>query len=320
MIRRYLRLAPAVLALSAATVQAQPLAGKKILFVNSYHEGYAWSDGEEKGARTALAGSGVDLRFVRMDTKRHQDEAFRKQAAEKAKAEIAAYRPDVVIVADDPAVQYLLKASYRDARLPFVFCGVNWDASKYGLPYRNATGMIEVAPVKELLENLRALAKGSRVGYLTSDSETEHIENPHFKRVLGIAFAREKFARTFAEWKQAFLEMQRETDMIFLGNVAGINDWSEAEARAFVAASSKVPTATAYDFMMPYAMLGFTKIEEEQGAYAATTALRILRGESPSAIPIVANKQSKIFMNLKLASGAGVVFKPEIVRSAQVVQ
>ncbi|WP_242392829.1 ABC transporter substrate-binding protein [Anaeromyxobacter oryzisoli] len=320
MIRLLLRLAPALLALSTTTAQAAPLAGKKVLFVNSYHEGYPWSDGEEKGARAAFAGSGVELRFIRMDLKRHPDDAFRNQAADKARAEIEAYRPDVVVVADDPAVRYVLEDHYKNARLPFVFCGVNWDASKYGLPYKNATGIVEVAPVKELLKNLRAYAKGSRIGYLTVDSETERIENPHYKKTLGITFAKEKFAKTFAEWKQAFLEMQRDTDMIFLGNVTGIQGWNEAEAKAFVAANTKVPSATAYDFMMPYAMLGFTKIEEEQGAYAATTALRILKGEAPSAIPVATNKQSKIFMNLKLAKAAGIVFAPGIVRNAQVVQ
>lgn len=320
MLRSFLRVVPAVLALCATTAQAQSLAGKKVVFVNSYHDGYPWSDGEEKGARTALAGSGVELQFVRMDTKRHQNEAFRKQAGAKAKAEIDAIRPDVVIVADDPAVQYVLEAYYRDAKLPFVFCGINWDATKYGLPYTNTTGMVEVAPVKAMLENLRAHAKGNRIGYLTVDSETERIEAPSYSKALGITFARQKLAKSFGEWKQAFLEMQKETDMVFLGNIAGIKDWNEGEAKAFVAANTKVPSATAYDFMMPYAMLGFTKIEEEQGAFAGTAALRILRGEKPAAIPVATNHQSKVLMNLKLAAAAGVVLRPEIVRTAQVVQ
>ena len=137
------------LALHAAPATAQ--AGKKILFINSYHEGYAWSDGEEKGAKAALAGSGAELRFHRMDTKRHQEEAFRVKAGQKAREEIEAWKPDLVIVADDPAVKYVLQQYYKGAKVPFVFCGVNWDATKYGLPYPNATGMLEVAPVMEFV-------------------------------------------------------------------------------------------------------------------------------------------------------------------------
>ncbi|MCP4577871.1 MAG: hypothetical protein GY846_16480 [Deltaproteobacteria bacterium] len=77
---------------------------------------------------------------------------------------------DVVIAADDNASKYLIKPFYKDAGLPFVFCGVNWDASNYGFPYRNVTGMIEVAGAKELVKILQGYAKGSRVALLADDT------------------------------------------------------------------------------------------------------------------------------------------------------
>lgn len=316
---KLLLLLTTLLTLSAAPARAADLAGKKVLFINSYHEGYPWSDGEEKGARTALAGSGVELKFLRMDTKRHGEEPFRKAAAEKAKAEIEAFKPDLVIVVDDPAVKYVLQAHYKNAKLPFVFAGVNWDATKYGLPYQNATGMVEVAPVKAIMASLRPYAKGDRIGYMTVDSETERIEGPMYEKTIGAPFTVARYTKTFAEWKEAFLKMQGEVDMILFGNTAGLPDWNEAEAKAWVLANTRLPSGCAYDFMMPFAMLGLTKIEEEQGAWAGTTALRILKGEAPSAIPVAANKESKNFINVKLATKAGVVFKPELVRSATVV-
>lgn len=319
--RRTLQLASAVI-VAAIALHASPAAaqaGKKILFINSYHEGYPWSDGEEKGAKAALSGSGVELRFLRMDTKRHQEESYRVKAGQKAREEIDAWKPDLVIVADDPAVKYVLEAHYKNAKLPFVFCGVNWDATKYGLPYANATGMVEVAPVKELVANLRAQAKGGRLGYLSVDTETERIEAPAYAKVIGSPFAVQVLAKSYAEWKAAFLKMQADTDMVLFGNTTGLKDFDAKEAAAFVLASTRVPTGCAYDFMMPYAMLGFTKIEEEQGAWAATTALRILKGEAPGSIAVAQNRQSKILMNLKIAGAAKVVFRPEIVRNAQVV-
>jgi ABC-type uncharacterized transport system substrate-binding protein len=316
---KLLLLLPALLALLAVPARAADLAGKKVLFINSYHQGYPWSDGEEKGARTALANTGVEVRFLRMDTKRHQDEPFRKAAAEKARAEIESFGPDVVILVDDPAVKYVLQAHYKNAKLPFVFAGVNWDASKYGLPYQNATGMLEVAPVKAIMASLRPYAKGDRIGYMTVDSETERIEGPMYEKTIGAPFTVARYTKSFAEWKEAFVKMQGEVDMILFGNTAGLADWDEAEARAWVLANTKLPSGCAYDFMMPFAMLGLTKIEEEQGAWAGTTALRILKGEPPSAIPVATNKDSKSFINVKLATKAGVVFRPELVRSAAVV-
>lgn len=310
--------------LAGLTVVALPahaqLAGKKVMFVNSYHEGYPWSDGEEKGAKLVLEPAGVKVVFVRMDVKRHQgDAAFARAAAQRAKAEIDAEKPDVVLLSDDPAVKELLVPYYKDATLPFVFCGVNWDAAKYGLG-KNATGMLEVALVKELIGGLKEYAKGTRVGFLTVDSETERIEGPYYKKALGLSFTSERYVKTLAEWKDAFQRMQGEVDILFLGNFAGINDWNEADAAAFAMANSKIPSGSIYDFMMPYVMLGYTKIAEEQGAWAGKNALEILKGASPASIPVAANKQAKIFINARLAAKAGIVFKPELVKVAEVVR
>jgi ABC-type uncharacterized transport system substrate-binding protein len=304
-------------ALLAVAVTARAQAGKKVIVVNSYHEGYEWSDGEEKGSRTVLEPAGVKIEYFRMDTKRHQDEAFRKQAGEKARAMIEAEKPDAVILYDDVAVKYVLAQHFKASPIPFVFAGVNWDASKYGLG-KNATGMLEVSLVKELLDGLKVYAKGTRVGFLTVDSETERIEGPYYKKALGLSFAAEVYVKTFAEWKAAFQKMQSEADVIFLGNYAGINDWNDAAAVQFHAANARVPTGTIYDFMMPYAMLGYTKIAEEQGEHAGRTVLEILKGKSPASIPVVPNRKAKIYVNAKLASQAGIVFKPELVRTAQV--
>ncbi len=317
---RFLLLAcVASLGLSAAPARAQ-LAGKKVLFVNSYHEGYPWADGEEKGARMALQGSGVKLDFVRMDLKRHQgDTAFATAAAQRVKAEIETSKPDVVILADDPAVQLVLVPFFNGSVRPFVFCGVNWDASRYGLG-KNATGMVEVSLVKEMLTALKDYAKGQRLGFLTADAETEHIEGPYYRKALGLSFTREHYAKTLADWKDAFLKMQSEVDVLFIGPSAGINDWNDADAAAFVQANSRIPSSTIYDFMMPLAMIGYTKVAEEQGAWAGKNALEILKGASPASIPVAANKQAKILINARLAAKAGIVFKPELVKVAEVVR
>ncbi len=306
------------LALSAAPALAQ--SGKKVLFVNSYHQGYEWSDGEEEGAAKVLRASGVTVEFFRMDTKRHGDEAAKKQAGLDAKAAIERLKPDLVIVSDDNAVKYLLQPFYKDAALPFVFCGVNWDASGYGLPYGNATGMLEVALTTQLVDKLKDYAKGKRVGFLTVDTETERSEQKAYHEQLKLEFAQERFVKTLADWKAAFKELQGQVDVLLLGNFAGINDWNEAEARAWAEANTRIPSGGMYDFMMPFTMLGLVKIAQEQGIWAGKTALAILKGGKPSAIPIARNKEGQIMLNVKLASKAGVVFKPELVRNAVVVK
>jgi ABC-type uncharacterized transport system substrate-binding protein len=306
------------LALSAAPASAQ--SGKKVLLVNSYHQGYEWSDGIEEGAAKVLRASGVAVEFFRMDTKRHGDPAAKKQAGLDAKAAIEKSKPDVVIVSDDNAVQYVLQPFYRDSAIPFVFCGVNWDASGYGLPYKNTTGMLEVALTTQLVDKLKEYAKGKRVGFLTVDTETERSEQKAYREKLKLQFAQERFVKTLADWKKGFLEMQSQVDVLLLGNFAGINDWNEADARAFAEANTRIPSGGMYDFMMPYAMLGLVKVAQEQGIWSGKAALAILKGEKPSAIPIASNKEGQIMVNVKLASKAGVVFRPELVRNAVVVK
>lgn len=309
----------AVALLGSWPAGASDPAGRKVLFVNSYHQGYAWSDGEETGARQALAGSGVKLDFYRMDTKRHGGEKWQKQEEQKVKALIDSGKPDVVIASDDNATRALVRF-YKNASVPWVFCGVNWDSSVYGLPFKNATGMNEVALTAQLLDGLKAYAKGSRIGFLTVDTETERTEGRYYKKQLNLVFTAEKYVKTLAEWKESFKRMQGEVDLLLLGNFAGIGDWNEAQAAAFALENSKIPSGAMYDFMMPYAMLGMTKIAEEQGIWAGKTALSILKGTPPSAIPVTQNKEAKLYLNVKLASRAGIVFKPELVKNAQVLK
>jgi ABC-type uncharacterized transport system substrate-binding protein len=316
------RLAIAALAaaLTAAAGPASAQAGKKVLFINSYHQGYEWSDGIEEGAAKVLRASGVEVEFFRMDTKRKGDEKAKKAAGLAAKAAIEKLRPAAVILSDDNAVRYVLESYFKNAATPFVFCGVNWDASAYGLPYRNATGMVEVALTTQLIEKLRDYSKGQRVGFLTVDNETERVEQKAYHEQLKLKFAEERLVKTFAEFKAAFAELQGKVDVLLLGNYAGLTGWNDAEAKAFVEANTRIPSGAMYDFMMPYAMLGLTKLASEQGIWAGKAALQILGGTSPAAIPIARNKEGQIMVNVRLAAKGGVVFKPELVRNAVVLK
>ena len=61
---------------------------RKVLYVNSYHEGYVWSDDEEKGFFKAMDRSDlpIDLKVFRMDTKRNDSEEFHSQKSAGSKS------------------------------------------------------------------------------------------------------------------------------------------------------------------------------------------------------------------------------------------
>jgi ABC-type uncharacterized transport system substrate-binding protein len=316
--KKHLAVAICACAMTVAStfVSAAEYTGKKVLFIDSYHEGYPWSDGITAGVEGVIGASGAELKVIRMDTKRNGSDEFKKEAALKAKAVIEEFKPDVVIAADDNASKYLIVPYYKDAALPFVFCGVNWDASGYGFPASNVTGMVEVMSLDELVNVLKTVAKGERLALLTSDVATERKDADNVKTVLGVTFAEEVYVKTFDEWKAAFSDLQGKADMLFISNNAGIDGWDDAAAAEFVQANSQIPTGTVYDFMAPYALMTYGKVAQEQGQWAAESALNILSGTAPSSIAVAKNTQGTMIINALIAEKLQADLPADLIESA----
>jgi len=280
-------------------------AAKRVLYVDSYNQGYEWSDGVLEGIQSVLDNSGIDLKIFHMDTKRNTDEAYKKSAALQAKELIASFRPDVVIASDDNASKYLIMPYFKDVRLPFVFCGVNYNADDYGFPYSNVTGMLELPPAIKLIYSLKHFKRIVTVGYLAADTLTERKDGSYTKRDVREDFI-ERYVKTFDEWKMAFNQMQNQVDVLIVGNNGGIKGWNDAEARRFALDNTRIPTGCLLDWMAPVVFLGATRSAQEQGSYAATTALKILDGTPASNIPIVGNVQANIIINMQIANKLGI--------------
>jgi hypothetical protein len=292
---------------------------KKILWINSYHEGYPWSDGIEAGLHEVLDGTGVELKIVQMDTKRNLDEAFGQSAGMKAKAEIEAFQPDVVIASDDNAQKYLIVPYLKGTQVPVIFNGVNWDASAYGFPTSNVTGMIEVELPDQLVDLLKAHAEGDRIGYLTIDTETERKVVDTYNQRFFDGQMQPYWVTTQDEFKTAFLAAQQEVDILFMGNNAGSDTWDEEGMKEFVLRNTTVPTGSINDWMAPYTLLTLAKSAKEQGVWSAQAALQIFDGTPVSEIPVVENKKGEMIVNLELADKLGVVFAPSLLKNALIL-
>jgi len=298
---------------------AEAAAKPKCLFVSSYHRGYAWSDGVERGLRAVLDGK-CELKQFDMDTKRKKSEADKKAAARAAKDLVESWRPDVVITADDNAAKYLIKPYFRDHSVPFVFSGVNWTAAEYGFPYENVTGIVEVAPIKPMLERAVAISGGSKALYLGAETLTEKKNLNRFKeaaRELGIALDH-RLAPTMAAWVEG-LSAGQEYDFIVMGSNSGIADWHADKALAHARHLSTKLSVTNHGWMMPFTMLGMTKIPEEHGEWGGQSALAILGGMSPTRIPIVSNRKWDVWANKALLASSGISLPRSLYRKAKKV-
>ena len=147
----------------------------------------------------------------------------------------------------------------------------------------------------------------SRAFYLGANTSTERKNLERFQAVAtrrGIQLDASLVDTTEA-WLAAFHRAQQ-YDFIALGSNSGINDWQDTTVLASIGKSGRRLTLTNHEWMMPFAMLGLTKVPEEQGEWAAKIALQILQGVAPSSIPIVPNRKWDIWMNPLLVETAGI--------------
>ncbi len=295
------------------------LAAKKILYVDSYYPNYQWSADITAGIQSILKDhEDIQLKIFRMDTKRNRSEEYKKAIALEARDLIYSWKPDVIIASDDNASKYLIAPWFKNSDIPVVFCGLNWDASVYGFPTRNITGMLEVSHANSMLRTLRRFARGNRIGFLASDTISEHKEVANISKRYGISF-NIRFVQTFSELKQAFLELQQETDMIFLQECRSVTGFNHRKMIQFVNENITIPTGTTLNFLSHYVLLTHAKLAGEQGRYAATTALAILDGASPADIPVVSNKKAKIYLNMKIARSLGIKLPMAMLENAHLI-
>jgi len=279
----------------------------RCLFISSYHQGYEWADGIEEGVKKVLL-THCDFKQINMDTKRFKEEDQKIQKGKEAKAFIEQWKPDVVIVADDNASKYLVSPYFINSDIPFVFCGLNWTVAEYGYPASNITGMIEVSPIQEMFEKIQMIVPKASLGYYIGvDTLTEQKSFDQFNKIAKRfnLTLRKRLAINQSEWIKNYKEAQK-SDFLILGTKSGINDWDDEIAHQIVSEYGRIFSITDYEWMTRFSVLGLTKIAQEQGEWAAKTALNILQGASPSSIPIIPNQHWDIIINDKLLKNINI--------------
>ena len=294
--------------------------GKRIVWVDSYHNGFPWSDAIERGIREVLYGTGATLDIIRLNSKREKRSEEIQQASMAAKSAIDQIRPDVLIASDDNAQRYLVVPHYIDGDLSVVFCGVNENARAYGYPTRNITGMIEKSHIVELVAALETYAQGNRIGYLAGNTTTERkvarwLAENRFKGRLYTCLVEDM--ETFV---QRYIELQDEVDMILFITHAGIKGWDGDAAKRIVEAHTRIPSGGVDSYMEKWNLLILAKSGEEQGRHAALTAFEILAGTPIESIPVVTNSKKEFVVNLALAEKLNIRFPLSILKQARVIR
>lgn len=292
----------------------------RVMIIHSYHPEVGGVVSKNAGVELVFSNIDLDYEYYYMDTKRNREEEFIKSSAFAAMAAIEEYNPGVVITFDDNALKYLVMPYLRDADLPIVFAGIDWDAGVYELPYSNTTGMVSVDLVLQMLDYLREYASGERLAWLGSDTLTAEKEVTAYLDILDIDMEVHK-ATTYDEWKRAFVRLQTESDMLILSTtVNAFAEWDPITTGRFALENTAIPVGCVGSGVMSCSLLGLVKDGSEQGVWAATTALEILKGTKPSQIPITTNQLGQAMLNLDIAEKLDVVFDSALLRNAEIYQ
>ena len=280
---------------------------KVCIYINSYHDGFVWSDTIAKEIKTILKDTCTLIQF-NMDTKRKKSIKQIEKKALEAKKLIDSTNPDIVITSDDNAAKFLIKPYYKDSSIPFVFTGINWTADKYGFPYKNVTGMIEVIPIKALYKMAIDLSNGKKAMFIGDDTITDKKDLSYFVKYAkryGVELS-STLVDNVKEWKKAYLDAQDEYDFIILGHNSAIKGWNKEDIKKFQLKNSKKLVFATYSWMMPYSMIGLIIQAQEQGQWGAKTVKGILEGYPIENISITTNKSWDNYLNIKLLDSANI--------------
>ncbi|MGK0289040.1 MAG: ABC-type uncharacterized transport system substrate-binding protein [bacterium] len=296
-------------------------AQKKCFVVTSYHQGYEWQDNLVQAVRSTLDQKCVIKQF-NMDSKRYPDPAYIKKQALLAKKIIEEWKPDVLIVTDDNASKYLVKPYFKNKTIPIVFCGVNWTVKEYGYPYSNATGMVEIDPIRPLIKQIKRILPFVRHGAcLSNDRLSARKACTRFQlffRKFGIDI-QNIFVKKMSNFEAKYKQSQTKEFVIFY-NYAGIQNWNSEKAKNITLRHTKKLTTSTLDFMSKYVVLTVSKLAEEQGEFAGKVAVKILEGYQPNDFQIIANHRWNLYLNEELLQKVAIHFPLDLYKKSEKVK
>jgi len=302
--RRDRALASVVALVACLCLAACPVRGgqkKRVLYLDSYHRGYAWSDNVQAGIRSVLdeAETDLELHVEYMDSKYHgRDEIFpplEAMFAAKYSRDAPADHFDVIILSDNNALDFMLpRRETLFPGVPIVFCGINGYDPGLIAGHSGITGVAEELSQRETIELILKLHSDTERIAVVSDGTTTGMANmASLRQVMGqfpsITF--EVLDRlTTAKLVEALRALPARTVVFhnaFYNDGAG-KEYTVPEATALVAESSGRPVYSTWGFVIDGNVVGGVVISgAEQGRAAAGMALRILQGESAGDIPVM---------------------------------
>lgn len=288
--------------------EAQAAPKKRVLIINSYHQGLSWTDDIVKGIESELMqpedSARIELYFEYMDTKRFYGERYEHTLHEKLLEKYSKKRFDVVIVADNDALIFVQK--YYDRLFPstpVVFCGINSYHDSLIRGYPSFTGVVEDTDVNSTLELVLKLHPRASQIVVVSDKTTTGIAMKQEVQVASRRFEENiefVFLEDFDMGELQAKVANVPADSIILLTVVNRdrlgNFFAYEESLKLIYQAAKAPIYSFWEFYLGKGIVGGMLTSGlQQGKAAGGMARRILQGEPVSKIPVL-KKSPNLFM------------------------
>lgn len=288
-----------ILALSTV-LRAEPLSAqptRNVLILNSYHQGFKWTDEQTAGIIAACSAQRGSVRFYieHMGSKWAYSETYFSRLEELYRLKYASTHFDVIAATDNDAYNFLV--ARRDelfGSVPVVFCGVNWVNPQNIPSERGFTGVNEDADIEANFNLMIRLHPETSDIYVVVDETTtgrivqSRIQNLSLRYDPRVRIHLLQYV-TMSEIEATVSGLSRGSLVfltIFQKDAAGEN-YEFSDCRR-IADASAVPVYGLWDFYLGYGIIGgMLTSGAAQGEAAGALVRRILDGESASAIPVI---------------------------------
>lgn len=284
---------------------------KHVLYLNSYHYGYRWSDRLLQGILSIFDESEykVDLQIEYMDAKKYNYEYISSRLLTLYREKFKDETFEAIIVSDNDALNFI--QSYGEALfgdVPVVFCGIN-DISSVELTRKNITGVAETFDLISTIDVARRLHPEKRRMIFIGDQAT--AGGRAIKRQITGQLATYDKELLVEFWSHLTLEetlerienLPEDTFLFFTPWYQTVQDkfYTTEEVMQAIYAHSSVPIYTAWEFLLGYGAIGGKLLSAfKHGQDGAKIALRILQGESVETIPIVYESPSEYMFDYRV--------------------
>jgi|GEM_PF-6591312 len=280
---------------------------KRILLINSYHQGLSWTDSITSNIARTLKSDSIILDIEYLDGKRTLLTNFYQTYLQFFHQKYSLYKPHIIIASDNLALDFSIALRKRlNQAIPIVFCGINNFSDTLIHKEPNITGLVEISSPLETVMAALSLHPNTKTVYVICDNtetgiaeqihaknQLKLIENTQFQWLVNISEA---------ELLEAIKKIDTESLILLILFNRDVNNqyFSYEEIAQKIAEVAPCPIYGLWDFYLGHGVLGGHLINgATQGKITARLALDILRRGSADGIPVVREESNRWIFDYK---------------------